>query len=119
MGWNIVLSSLEYTIINYYSKIVESKYRKIGVTYDTYLNNLKNITENTRLKNLKSEVTELVDNIPKLSDKSQEEHLNWIKENESLLKDLWKYGYRLYYVGEVTEEVYKKIAEFVESGIIL
>ena len=60
-----------------------------------------------------------VGNKPFLLDKVQDEHLKWIKENESLLKVLWKYGYRLYYVGEVSEEVYKEIAEFVESGILL
>jgi len=51
---------------------------------------------------MKLEITSLdKDKNPKLTEKDQEEHLAWIKENESMLKALWKYGYRLYYVGDV------------------
>jgi len=45
--------------------------------------------------------------------------LTWIKENEQKLKALWKYGYRLYYVGDVEEEIYNEIAKFIKSGILI
>jgi hypothetical protein len=45
--------------------------------------------------------------------------LAWIKENEQKLKALWKYGYRLYYVADVEEEIYNEIAKFIKSGILI
>jgi len=53
------------------------------------------------------------------SEASQKEALKWLKENEPKLKALWKYGYRLYYVGDVDKETYEDIAEFVKTGILL
>ena len=53
------------------------------------------------------------------SETEQQRHILWLKENEDKLKALWKYGYRLYYVADVEKEVYKEIAEFIESGILL
>ena len=49
----------------------------------------------------------------------QRDAINWIKSNEQELKALWKYGYRLYYVGDVDKETYEDIAEFVKTGILL
>jgi len=113
------VSFLKYNTITDYSILLEeSHYTKIQ-SDTSYINSMKDITENNRLKELILKVTQFEGIKPLLTEKSQEEHLKWIKENETKLKALWKYGYRLYYVGEVTEEIYKEIADFVESGIIL
>ena len=47
------------------------------------------------------------------------EEINWIKEHKAELKALWKYGYRLYYVADVEEEIYNEIAQFIKTGILI
>ena len=49
----------------------------------------------------------------------QDEYSKWLENNTQELKALWKYGYRLYYVGDVDKETYEDIAEFVKTGILL
>jgi len=53
------------------------------------------------------------------SDSQQAFILDWLNTNEHSLEELWKYGYKLCYVFDVEKEVYKEIAEFIESGILL
>ena len=113
------VSFLQYNIITDYSILLEeSHYTKVQ-SATNYINSMKYITEDDRLQDIMLKAIQFGHQKSLLTEKSQDEHLKWIKENEFLLKAVWKYGYRLYYVGEVLEEVYKEIAEFVESGILL
>jgi len=54
-----------------------------------------------------------------LTEKDQEEHFKWLRQNESQLKALWKYGYRLYCVGDVGEKTYNEISKFIKTGILI
>ena len=41
-----------------------------------------------------------------------------IKQMKKSIISLWKYGYRLNYTSMVTEDIYNKIANFIETGIL-
>ncbi len=56
---------------------------------------------------------------PNLSVSNIEQLLIWVRDNESILKILWKYGYKLYYVADVDKETYNEIAKFIKSGILI
>ena len=42
----------------------------------------------------------------------------WIVINEHNVKAVWKYGYRLFISGDIDESTYKKIFEFIKTGIL-
>ena len=111
---------LKYNIVEFYSNKFKS-YNTFTCTSTTkYINFINQKSENDFIKELKLQATNVnSDKNSVISEKNQEEHLNWIKENEKKLKALWKYGYRLYYVADVEEETYNEIAEFIKSGILI
>jgi len=41
-----------------------------------------------------------------------------IKKDEKSIRELWKYGYRLYYVNIPTRESYEEIIEFIKTGYL-
>lgn len=111
---------LEYNVIPFYSntfKMYTLLRARSPIEHMIYTNS---ISEEESIRYLKSLVTKVdVDKRPKLLEKNQEEHINWITSNESKLKALWKYGYRLYYVSDVDEDTYNEISEFIKSGILI
>ncbi len=109
----IVNGTLKYDNIAYYDIIPVCRYTLRAHNYDEYIEEIKSYSEIDFIKNIKSGISK------EISTPKEEEVLSRIKENEQELKALWKYGYRLYYVGDVDKETYKKIAEFIETGILL
>ena len=81
---------------------------------DTMQNNVTQLDSQSSTNELSIDIQKF-----KYPESLQKEAFEWIKIKEQELKALWKYGYRLYYVGDVDEETYKVIAEFIKTGILL
>ncbi|HFD14314.1 MAG TPA: hypothetical protein ENJ34_03325 [Epsilonproteobacteria bacterium] len=58
-------------------------------------------------------------NKARFTDKAQEEYINWLMMNKSTITALHKYGHQLYYVSDVSEDMYNKIKNFIKTGILL
>jgi len=111
---------LSYKVISFYSSYIEDYDAIISSDKEEYLKEINKLTPTDFIRQLTLQILE-VDNNKKtlISEKSKEEHIRWINDNESKLKALWKYGHRLYYVADVEEEVYNEIAKFIKTGILI
>ena len=86
---------------------------------DMELSEFKNNTELEILKNIKNNIG--VKNNDKqnvYSDPQQSEYLKWVSENNNLIKEINKYGYKLYVSMGIEENVYEEIVFFVKTGIL-
>jgi len=75
--------------------------------------------DNKFLQKIHDAITYQNDGKSRYTEKSQEEYLNWMKLNKKRLQSIWKYGHRLYYVGDVNEESYNQITNLIVNGILL
>jgi len=123
--------SLYYEIISWYPKIYkdfaseDKPYNKLiheGAKLEIidYINVFKKKSDSDFINILKTYITKQDrDKKALLTEKDQEIHLDWIMKNELQLKALWKYGYRLYYVGYVDKDMYSEVIQFIELGILI
>jgi len=119
---NSSFSTLKYSVINFYSNHFE-RYDSFTLNLedgDSFIDKVNMISVNDFIKKLQKIIyLSRVGNEMYLTDNEQKEHLTWITDNEQKLKALWKYGYKLYYVANVEEKTYNKIAQFIKSGILI
>ncbi|MCK5537880.1 MAG: hypothetical protein KAI79_13725, partial [Bacteroidales bacterium] len=100
-------------------KDIKSYINYCGTLKDTQL--IDTMRSNVTQSDFKASTSDLSIEIPKFKypELLQKEAFDWINSNEQELKALWKYGYRLYYVGHVDEVTYNEVAQFIESGILI
>jgi len=91
----------------------KSRYFTLSNTRIAYSN--ISLSSNKFIEKLKEEQVKSKD----VSSERQVLNLQWIDKNEALLKALWKYGYRLYFVADVDKKTYNEIAKFIKTGILI
>ena len=52
------------------------------------------------------------------TDKSKKD-FDWFLKNKQIIEAIWKYGYKLYYVGTIDKNTYEEISNFIKTGILL
>jgi len=120
--------SIKYTILSNYPSFITNDILSIkSSSKEEYISRCKRESITFMLKRVENEITVNAIDFQKqkfketfrYSDVLQTEYFQWLKNNKPKLKALWKYGYRLYYVGDVEEETYNEIAQFIKSGILI
>lgn len=106
---------IEYIELERFHKVVRDKFTHwltelpcVTKSYDAIIEDIQN-----RLRGKTKEGTFI------FSDNEQSTVNKQLKDNEILLKTIWKYGYQLYYFSDVEEEAYFDIKNFIEKGILL
>ena len=109
--------SLNYNFLQKYTLNIQENISSISI--DDY--NLRSGIHNYSMVNIfKSNSNRISEKeiINKLKNKCSDEK-DFIENKREEFENLWKYGYRLYYVADVEEETYNEIAQFIKSGILI
>jgi len=127
-------SNLDIKFIKY--KLIESYPNSIFINNFFSLKIVKNNENNYLSECKKNSFIDIINNIKRViyektinheteienfiySQTQQEELLKCLNDNYKELEALWKYGYQLYYVGTIEEELYNDIVDFIKTGILL
>ena len=93
--------------------------KKVKTTKE-YIKVLRNWTCRFLIDKITTKLTEKVEGGELIyTETEQKMYLDWVQQNRRLLCSFWKYGYQLFAMEDIEEDIYNKMADFVRTGILL